>query len=363
MSNSLKKISNTLSFIVVALACFTLHAATIREYNYKTDYNAAHDICVQHWKAFEETNALCSGFFDSLLFTFTPYGHTLIDGAKPARAKVLIDNNDIIGIAMYATIDVVSALLSDTDSVSDNSYGELSYIGIDEKHQGKGFGTTLFNACKEDLLQSNVKTILARISSSNMQAFNWHKKQGFVPLTEMSASNEVEEAYRIEGKSSGQVAFKLEVEKRQNVDWSKWKKYLHTKAPAFTDEKRQKILNGFGQVMIADRIANLTADRKGLLTIEARARIVRHYLIRYMDKEVTRKIALDILGKKKLDLNVKKAIESLFKYIDDNIEALGAWINRPEQIEKIMKETDKALAMDTFRQTEALFVDEQKAIH
>lgn len=342
--------------LFVTLYAFKLEAVTIRDYDYKTDYQAAHAICAQHWKVLEESDSLCSGTFDIFLLSFSPYG---LKTSKP-KAKVLVDT-DVIGILLYGNLAIAPQILQERGVVADGSYAELSYIALDEKYQGKGYGSFLFNACKEELLRTGtIKTVLARVSNSNMQAINWHQKEGFILLTESTSSNHFEEGYRIQAQASGQLVFKLELHPRAPTQWSSWKKYLQQRTISLLKEQKGQIVNSIAQTKLAHMVADATADSQALLSHDERAHIARHYFIRLPEKQAPFQTVTYMLGKKKLTPQLRQAIQKIFTYIDKYSEVFSYWINTPEQIESFYKEADKIIAMDTFMQTQALLQEAQR---
>ncbi len=335
----LKSTFNATLFLLSGFATIPIQAAKIRKYNYKTDYQAAHNICVQHWKSFAETDSICSGIFDTLLLTFTDL-ETKHASQLGLKSKVILNEPKIVGIVLYAYPLPAAKLLTKKNIPHDDSYAELCYIAVDKSVKGD-YKTALFNSCKAELLKSpGVKTVLARAVRTDRPHIAWLEKQGFIPLDHVTAISPFEESYRLEAEASKLDPFKLELKPRSAIKWDQWRGHLLEDAEELEQSAEQNTLSDLAQSKIAHMLAESTAYLTEF-TYEQRVYIARRYLRDFSEREKTLKTIAYTLGLTKVTPEVKGALERLFDFVDDNVPALIALINSPSYLQKLLDEVSK----------------------
>jgi ribosomal protein S18 acetylase RimI-like enzyme len=307
-----KSILLPLAALVLGIAFSYAHAATIRNYNPANtkDFKAILSICAQHHKAFGECKE-CGGEFMTLLYALS----TRRD--LPAWIKVIEDNNTVIGFIIYAYTILGADLPSQLMDLShDLNLAELSFIGIDTNHQGKGYGHALWQAALQDITSRGFSGVIARISEDNTQAIRWHEKEGFQPITESASILDIE---RVLGQARGQPAFILPLNDtiknpRFFVLTPSIKAILY---PEITINAEQRAASGYAQCFLAEIAAH---DLKpASFSDQDAARIIQHYLVSSFDEADTEKFAAFLLGVKRLRPESKNALHTMLEYVKDNL--------------------------------------------
>ncbi len=333
------------AFYYLALAsCLSSNAIIVRKYNPAKDYQAAHAICTQHWREFDEDDAVCSGTFETLLLHMTPFS-LLPQDAEGLGIKVLADKGKVLGILIHSHPVVASTLLIEQGIHEDPTYAELSYIGVDASEQRKGLGVQLFNSWKQELIKDGqVQTILSRVKPSNAIGRAWHLKQGFTPIGHGEARNIFEEGARQEAEAYGQMLFKLDLQKREVEDWSSSKNFFRSNQPRVSQMADQNRIGGLAQARLGQKVADRTEALIPDLTHDQRAYFVRFYLKSSLNRSAVRKIFTYILGKTKAN-QAKKSLEKLFDYVDRHLPALESEITHDPEVLEFLAQAGRTLEL------------------
>lgn len=303
MNRIIRKALSLKSFILgttlLASAFSLAQGALVRPYNPNKDYKATHNLCLQHWKAFEE-NPSCTGLFDFMVQVLSP-SHSFHNDPKMRTIKGrVLEDKKVIGIQISIYPITATKEFVARGILADDSYAELAYIGIDKNHQGKGYGSQLFNSCKEELLENkNLKAILSRISYFNTAAMDWHRKQGFVELTLENANTEFEKSYLREAAGYAQKVFRLEVPKSAPDD-----------APVLTD--KQKVL--------VTLVAQKAIEQGSILTNEEIRYAIETYVQTPNRVKAYDNFVAHALTKRIAPSKLHKVLNTLFDYMDEALE-------------------------------------------
>ncbi len=296
-----------------SIALSKIGTATIKicDYDPAKDRQKVLAICEQHHKAYGECKA-CGGLFLSLLYTLAFRNDLNI------WIKILKEDATVMGFIIYNEFIPHSLLPASIRSLFTKlNAAELSYIGIDQKYQGKGYGHRLFNVALRDLSARGYSTILANVSDENESAMKWHEKEGFICIPESDA---IVDFYRVQSKAGNYVSYMYRI--NNDVD----SPHLliagseisrHELNAQLEDHMKKGLAKNQAQCLIAEKAAHkihrpLTHSFYDKLNL---ARIFEYYLRESLDRDKVDALVVFLLGIDR-ELIIKRLNDDLSFFLD-----------------------------------------------